>query len=405
MKKNLLFVSNTPPFKKFGGGEHTAEIFLKSFEKKFKVSILFWKNPSFKEKNPELQKKLKPYSYLCLNNNNPKYQKYKKFFSIIFPIENFNPYGLEINNEVKNYIKKNKIDYIFIFDYQSLFAFRNYNKVKKITHSLSPSLFSTLRFETSEDFYFKKFVKRFFFQAYILKLNYAQKKLITKCKYLITFLYSDIKKYKRIFNNKMLYVPMPHEDHSLKKNYKALSKKINIVHSGHGRNVMTILSLKWIDNYIIPLILKRNLQNKINFFVLGKFTKEIKLKNFSKINSQFLGFVSNKKYGKILKTCDAFVFAYPFRIYAYVNRIIGALSVPTPIICTKTVTDDFRIIKNNTHVLSSNDPEVFLNNIIKLKYDKKLSARLKKNSRHIYTKNFTIKSFYKKLNFFIKRIV
>ena len=96
-----------------------------------------------------------------------------------------------------------------------------------------------MRFETSEDFYFKNLLK-VFFQAYILKLNYAQKKLITKCKYLITFLYSDIKKYKRIFNNKMLYVPMPHEDHSLKKNYKTLSKKINIVHSGHGRNVMTI---------------------------------------------------------------------------------------------------------------------------------------------------------------------
>ena len=378
MKKKLLFVSNVPPFKRFGGGEHTAEILLNSLKKRFKVSILFWKNKNFKENDKVLQKKLKSYKYFCINKKNIKYGKYFKLLSIFFPIKFFNPYGNEIDNEILDYIEKDKIDFIFLFDYQSLFAFRNYNLKKKIVYSLSPALYSILRFHSKNRFFLSKIFIGFLLKLYLIKLNHFQKYLILRSKYLISNLYEDIQKYKYKFNNHMIYLPMPHEDHFIKNNrFKTKKNKISVVHSGHGRNVMTLLSLGWINKNILPLIIKYKLEDKFNFIILGKYTKEIKFENFSKVNTKYLGFVTNKKYKQILNDCDAYLFTYPFRIYAYVNRIIGALSIPVPIVCTKTVTDDFRLIKNNQHVLSSNDPNILIKNILRLKKDKLLALKAK----------------------------
>ena len=63
-----------------------------------------------------------------------------------------------------------------------------------------------------------------------------------------------------------------------------------------------------------------------------------------------------------------------------------------------------RLIKNNKHVLSSNDPNELIKNILKLKKDKYLSSKLKRNSRKCYKKYFSIIIFNKKIEKFINKI-
>ena len=54
--KKFTLCTNTPPFKKFGGGEHTAEIFLKSFEKNLKFLFCFGKIHPLKKKTLNYKK-------------------------------------------------------------------------------------------------------------------------------------------------------------------------------------------------------------------------------------------------------------------------------------------------------------------------------------------------------------
>ena len=88
---------------------------------------------------------------------------------------------------------------------------------------------------------------------------------------------------------------------------------------------------------------------------------------FSKVRVNYIKFLSEKEYYSIIKSSDAFVYAYPISIGSRMNRILGALSVPAAIVCTNSILESHNNLKNNFNVLSSNNPDQFLKNIIKLK--------------------------------------
>ncbi len=406
MKKKLLFVSSVPPFQLYGGGSHTAEILLESFKKKFDVKLLFWENVNVNIKTNFYRNKLKGFDYFQLINENKVYNKFFKIFSIFYSKKKYNPYGFEIDDKIKEYIKKNSIDYIFLFDYKSLFAFRNLNFKNKISFPLDPVFDHKMWAEVQNRRLINKIIYYFFLTIHYYKLKNVHDYLVNKCRYIITFTDSDIQKYKNNFRSNFLHLNLPHKD--LRINLKVKKReddKIQIVHVGSFDNKMTPASLLWIGEKIVPLILKSNLKNKFEFILIGKKLPDENIKNlFSKVRVNYIKFLSEKEYYSIIKSSDAFVYAYPISIGSRMNRILGALSVPAAIVCTNSILESHNNLKNNFNVLSSNNPDQFLKNIIKLKKNKKFSSKIKKNARQCYEKNFQIKVFQKKISFFLKKL-
>ena len=154
----------------------------------------------------------------------------------------------------------------------------------------------------------------------------------------------------------------------------------------------------------VELIIKLNLSKNFILLILGKGRPDRKIKKlFAGVQTRFLGHVSKEKYKKILYNCDAYIFAAKYRIFAFINRIESALSIPTSIVTTNELRKDFKFLKNNIHILSNSNPKKFLENIIKLKNNEVLHKKLRRNARNVYNKQFSPYVFEKKLDKFFNK--
>lgn len=400
--KNLLFVSSEPPFKLFTGGDTQAEIILNFLKKKFKVTIVFWKHNNNKNKIKIIKKKISEFDSIIIEKKKTnKFIRLAKIF-LQFNSYNYNPYNCEIDNKTLNLIEK-KFDYCFLYDPAAVFAFRKIFFLKKIIYHINPTLVLRLNLSQKNANNFIGELKKICWRLYFEKMDKFYYEIIKQTDYIITSMELEFKKIIK-FKKKIIYIPMPHEDDFYSKKKKNNNKnQIVIAHTGHLKNTLTKISLKWIGEMVVPLIIKFKLKKRILFLILGKYKpdKEIK-KLFINVNTVFLGHVSKEKYKKILYNCDALIFAAKYRIYAFINRIISAISIPTSIVTTHELRKDFKFLKNNIHLLSSSNPKKFLQNIIKLKYDNNLSWKLRNNARNVYEKQFHPKIFENKLDkFFI----
>ena len=400
--KNILFVSSQPPFKLFTGGDTQAEIILNFLKKKFNVTIIFCKDNANKVKIKILKEKISEFNTLIIKKK--KIKKFKKIKNFLqFNPLYFNPFDYEIDNKTSNLINQ-KFKYCFLYDPQAIFAFRNKIFMKKIVYSISPTLVSRINLNEKYSNNFTSKLKKIFWIMYFNKIDKFYYKNIKNADYIITSMESEFNIIKE-FKKKIAYLPMPHEDDFYSKKKKKNNKsKIVIAHTGHLKNSLTKISLKWIGEMVVPLIIKYKLTKSILFLILGKYKpdKEIK-KLFLNVNTIFLGHVSNERYKKILYSCDALVFAAKYRIYGFINRIISAMSIPTSIVTTNELRKDFKFLQNNIHVLSNSNPKKFLENIIKLKNDENLAMKLRNNARNVYKKQFHPKIFEDKLDkFFVK---
>ena len=400
--KNLLFVSSEPPFKLFTGGDTQAEIILNFLKKKFKVTIVFWKHNNNKNKIKIVKKKISEFDSIIIEKKKTnKFIRLAKIF-LQFNSFNYNPYNCEIDNKTLNLIEK-KFDYCFLYDPAAVFAFRKIFFLKKIIYHINPTLVLRLNLSQKNANNFIGELKKICWRLYFEKIDKFYYEIIKHTDYIITSMELEFKKIIK-FKKKIIYLPMPHEDDFYSKKKKKNNKsQIVIAHTGHLKNSLTKISLKWIGEMIVPLIIKFKLKKRILFLILGKYNpdKEIK-KLFINVNTVFLGHVSKEKYKKILYNCDALIFAAKYRIYGFINRIISAISIPTSIVTTNELRKDFNFLQNNIHLLSSSNPKKFLQNIIKLKYDNNLSWKLRNNARNVYEKQFHPKIFENKLDkFFI----
>ena len=290
-----------------------------------------------------------------------------------------------------------------MYDPAAVFAFRKIFFLKKIIYHINPTLVLRLNLSQKNANNFIGELKKICWRLYFEKIDKFYYEIIKHTDYIITSMELEFKKIIK-FKKKIIYLPMPHEDDFYSKKKKKNNKsQIVIAHTGHLKNSLTKISLKWIGEMIVPLIIKFKLKKRILFLILGKYNpdKEIK-KLFINVNTVFLGHVSKEKYKKILYNCDALIFAAKYRIYGFINRIISAISIPTSIVTTNELRKDFNFLQNNIHLLSSSNPKKFLQNIIKLKYDNNLSWKLRNNARNVYEKQFHPKIFENKLDkFFI----
>jgi hypothetical protein len=400
--KNLLFVSSEPPFKLFTGGDTQAEIILNFLKKKFKVTIVFWKHNNNKNKIKIIKKRILEFDNIIIKKKKTnKYIKILKYFLQFNPL-NCNPFDCEIDDKTLNLIKR-KFDYCFLYDPAAVFALRKVFFLKKIIYHINPTVVLRLNQSEKNAYNFISKLKGVFWKLYFDKIDKFYYKIIERTDYVITSMELEFKKIKK-FKKKIMYLPMPHEDDFYSKKKKNNNKnQILIAHTGHLKNSLTKISLKWIGEMVVPLIIKFKLTKSILFLILGKYKpdKEIK-KLFINVNAIFLGHVSKEKYKKILYNCDALIFAAKYRIYGFINRIVSAISIPTSIVTTNELRKDFKFLKNNIHVLSSNNPKKFLENIIKLKNDNTFSKKLRNNARNVYNEQFHPKIFEDKLDkFFI----
>ena len=397
--KNILFVSSQPPFKLFTGGDTQSEIILNFLKKKFNVTIMFWKDNANKVKIKILKKKISGFNSIIIKRK--KIEKLKKIRNFLqFNSYYFNPFDYEIDNKTLNLINQ-KFKYCFLYDPESIFAFRNIFFMKKIIYSIPPTVVPKINLiEINANNVLNK-LKKIILKFYYYKIEKFYYKILEKADYIITSNNREFTILKYKFKNKIFYLTMPHEDDFYSKKKTINNDKIIIVHAGHLKNSLTKISLLWIGKMIVPLIIKLNLTKKILFLILGKYKPDQEIrKQFKKVQAKFLGHVSKEKYQKILYNADAFIFAAKYRTYGYINRIISALSIPSSIVTTNKLIQDFKFLKNNVHLLANNNPNKFLKNIIELKYNKKLSKRLRKNARNIYKKKFSPKLFEEKINNF-----
>jgi glycosyltransferase involved in cell wall biosynthesis len=276
--------------------------------------------------------------------------------------------------------------------------------MKKIIYSIPPTVVPKINLNEKKTNNFTSILKKIILKIHYHKVEKFYHKILKKADQIITSNDHEFNKLKKKFKNKILYLTMPHEDDFYFKKIKInTDDKIVVVHAGHLKNSLTKISLRWIGQMIIPLIIKLNLTRNFLFLILGKYKPDNEIKKlFINVKTKFLGHISNEKYKQILYNADAYVFAAKYRTNGFINRIISALSIPTSIVTTNELVQDFKILKNNIHLLSNNNPIKFLNNIIKLKNNKKLSKKLRKNARNIYKKEFTPKVFEEKIyKFFI----
>jgi glycosyltransferase involved in cell wall biosynthesis len=393
--KDILLVSSDPPFKLFTGGDTQSEIILNFLSKRFKVTILFWEDNYNNRKIKILKKKIKKFNYIILK---------KKSLSYFEPIKNFihfNPFGLELDNQTISLIKN--FNYCFLYGSGPVFAFRNIHFVKKIVYNINPTIVSRLNINENTTNFLRK-LKGLLLKLYFNKVDKFYYKIVEQADFIITSMELEFKKLNKIFKKKIIYLPMPHEDDYYSKKKLKGNSKITVVHTGHLQNSLTKISLKWIGEMVMPLIIKLNLSKNFILLILGKGRPDRKIKKlFAGVQTRFLGHVSKEKYKKILYNCDAYIFAAKYRIFAFINRIESALSIPTSIVTTNELRKDFKFLKNNIHILSNSNPKKFLENIIKLKNNEVLHKKLRRNARNVYNKQFSPYVFEKKLDKFFNK--
>lgn len=389
-KKKLLFVTDSAPHNKLGGGNLTALNISKSFYPNYQIYLiniefedfknfkLISDNIFIKKKNFVLSNKKKFLEKINIFNK-------KKY---VFPAESLQP-------QINLISEKLNPDIVFCYGYNAMSATATLQHKNKFASIGDPpylpqyySVLTKLKYNLNENFFYLLYLYINFFLKKIF-----QKKIINN--YIKKFKYVGAFAHHHAVNDlKCEYFSTPiGKQKILKRDYK-IKKKLTIIHMGHMKGTVTIDSLYNLVINVVPKIIKLKPKIKLEVRLVGRHFNKLPKKIIDKIMESKI----YKNYGhvynlnEIYKDADALICSNTINLGIRV-RIITALAQGISILTHKSNKFGIPELKNNYNCLIADNTLDLAKNCIKIFNNTKLKKKIEKNGLKTFNEKFSLSSF------------
>lgn len=394
MKKKLLFITDSAPHNRLGGGNLTALNICKSLSKDYQIYLINIEFDDFKNFNFISEKIFYKKKNLILKKNKSILDKIN-----IFNSKNLFP-AIKFNQKIKLIINKFKPDILICYGYHAMSSCYKANFKNKFSLLGDPpylpsyyKIVSNLKHE-----FFRKF-----FYSIFLYLNFIIRNLPQK------FMIKNYMKYFKVVgafaNHHALidlncnYFPTPlAKQNIINRNYKNKNKLI-IVHIGHMRGTVTIDSLYNLVLKIIPKIIQLKPDIKLEVRLIGKYFDELPYKISNKINTS--GFYKN--YGhiynlnKVYKDADLLITPNTINLGIRV-RLLTALAQGLTIVTHSSNQLGIPELKHKYNCLIGKNTDQLAQACLQVFRNSKIKKQLERNGMKTFENNFTFNKFLKIIN-------
>lgn len=399
MKKITIVSEFLPTFKEFGGSINLIWTIKGLIRKKYRVSIICFKNLNFYEdktseslnylKNLGISKVIQIEGQKEKYHENPNIRRIQVLKNLFFYSDYIKNNSLLLQNE----LSKSKAD--FFLAQPDVLKFLNFNLSDKliaswIGHPGYPFFEINYTF-TKKSFYkylsFK--IRKYIFARTIAKSLNRMKFCIGSPKFWVNEWQKKLK-FSKVYNTPTFTEYVPELKIKINK-----SKKINVVILGSPNAGLTKMGLYFYEKKIWPNIVLRNLQNQIKVSVIGKLINEDSLiKSLKSKSVIFLGFVKN--IDKIINEADIVLISNNLSPGAG-SKLATLSSLSACLLVHRVLIESHNEFRDGFNCLAAEDGHDFVDKIIYLKQNPNLRLKLKRNARKTFERFFTTERFLSKL--------
>ncbi len=382
----ILFITKLLPYPLDAGGKLKTYKILKLLSLKHEIYLVsLVDNEDDQRYEIEIKKICKSIktSVFSIVNQNHKIQLLLKLFVSILSLKPFTVYkyySSEMNNYIRDFLKNNSIDFIYI-DHLTMTQYIPSDYKGKLIcdeHNISYIAFRS---------YLKNEKNPFLWFIYLLesiKMLFFEKKYLPKFDHIFSI--SEIDR-RRIINigvnpKKVAFLPIPFDNpyilnHSFKDNPI-------LVFVGLLSWLPNESAIYWFIEEVLPII-RKNIPS-ISFIIAGKYGERIDsyLKRLNDHHIKYVGYVKDLK--PFYKKADVFV--APILMGGGVRiKILEGMSYGLPVVST-TLGAEGLDVKNRNELLIGDTPEEFADAIIEVITNKNLALKLSQNAYKFIKRNY-----------------
>lgn len=306
-------------------------------------------------------------------------------------------YSKEVENKIKETIKKEKIDLIYLKRLRSAIFLPQVSIPVIIDTTDAMSMFYYRMFQKHT------FPKNLFYFFEGVKYKWYEKKMMKKIKDWIVCSEVDKKCLKTVSSSTKIEVVSNPVDVNLFKyqlitNHQSQIANYSLLFRGIMNKPVNIDAVLFFAHKIFPLIKKEI--KAVKLFIVGP-NPSLAVRKLGNSSDIFVtGFVKD-----VRKTIsDSTVVICPIRIGSGTrHKILQAWVMRKPVVST-TIGAEGLMYKDNENILIADDPETFAQKILLLFKNKKLYTKLAQNGRRTVEKNYSLESVEKKLESIIGNV-